>query len=175
MANEGRKAAVTTKAIPYSDSARKVYAPQVQTLNAKLNIALKNAPRERQAQVIANAVIKQKRDANPGMEKDELKKVTAKALYTARARTGASKDLIQITPTEWEAIQSGAVTKTQLSKILNNTDLTVVKQYATPRANPVMTDQKMQRARQLMATGRTPSEVADILGVAPSTLASSLK
>jgi hypothetical protein len=174
MANEARKSAVSTKAIPYSPSAKKVYAPHVQALDAKLNIALKNAPRERQAQVIANAVIKQKRDANPGMEKDELKKVTSKALYTARARTGASKDLVQITPTEWEAIQAGAIAPSKLTKILNNTDIAVVKQYATPRTSPVMTDQKQQRAKQLLASGRTPSEVADIIGVAVSTLNSSM-
>ena len=175
MANEARKAQVSTKAIPYSASARKVYAPEVQTLDAKLNIALKNAPRERQAQVIAGAVVKQKRDANPGMEKDELKKVTAKALATARQRTGASKDLVQITPNEWEAIQAGAVTNNKLTQILNNTDLTVVKQYATPRQNTVMTTQKQQRAKQLLASGRTRSEIADILGVPVSTLTSSLE
>lgn len=175
MANEARKAQVSTKAIPYSASARKVYAPEVQTLDAKLNIALKNAPRERQAQVIAGAVVKQKRDANPGMEKDELKKVTAKALATARQRTGASKDLVQITANEWEAIQAGAVTNNKLTQILNNTDLTVVKQYATPRQNTVMTTQKQQRAQQLLASGRTRSEIADILGVPVSTLTSSLE
>lgn len=175
MANEARKAQVSTKAIPYSASARKVYAPEVQTLDAKLNIALKNAPRERQAQVIAGAVVKQKRDANPGMEKDELKKVTAKALATARQRTGASKDLVQITANEWEAIQAGAVTNNKLTQILNNTDLTVVKQYATPRQNTVMTTQKQQRAKQLLASGRTRSEIADILGVPVSTLTSSLE
>ena len=109
------------------------------------------------------------------MEKDELKKVTAKALATARQRTGASKDLVQITPNEWEAIQAGAVTNNKLTAILNNTDLTVVKQYATPRQNTVMTTQKQQRAQQLLASGRTRSEIADILGVPVSTLTSSLE
>lgn len=175
MGNEARKTLVSTKNTPYSDSARKVYAPEVKTLNAKLNVALKNAPRERQAQLIANAVIKQKRDANPGMEHDELKKVKAKALVTARARTGASKELIHITDNEWEAIQAGAVSSSKLSKILNNTDLDRVKELATPRKNTVMTDQKQQRARQLLASGRTKSEIADILGVPLSTLSSSLE
>lgn len=175
MANEARKAVVTTKPIPYSPSAKKVYEKEVQTLDAKLNVALKNAPRERQAQVIANAVIKQKRDANPEMERDELKKVSSRALATARARVGASKDLVTITPDEWEAIQAGAITNSKLSKILDNADLSEVKKLATPRSNLVMTDVKMARARQLLAAGRTTSEVADILGVPTSTLTSSMK
>lgn len=175
MGNEARKALISTKSTSYSPSARKVYASEVKSLDAKLNIALKNAPRERQAQLIANATIKQKRDANPGMEHDELKKVKAKALATARARTGASKDLVKITDTEWEAIQAGAVSTAKLTKILNNTDLDRVKELATPRKNTVMTDLKQQRARQLLASGRTQSEVADILGVPLSTLSSSMK
>lgn len=175
LGNSARKSLMATKSTPYSDSARKVYATEVKSLDAKLNIALKNAPRERQAQLIANATIKQKRDANPNMEHDELKKVKAKALVTARARTGASKELINITDSEWEAIQAGAVSTSKLTKILDNTNLDRVKELATPRKNTVMTDQKQQRARQLLASGRTQSEVADILGVPLSTLSSSLK
>ncbi|ADD81104.1 RNA-dependent RNA polymerase [Rhodococcus phage ReqiPoco6] len=175
LGNSARKTLMATKSTPYSDSARKVYASEVKALDAKLNIALKNAPRERQAQLIANATIKQKRDANPGMEHDELKKVKAKALVTARARTGASKELINITDSEWEAIQAGAVSTSKLTKILDNTNLDRVKELATPRKNTVMTDLKQQRARQLLASGRTQSEVADILGVPLSTLSSSLQ
>lgn len=175
MGNEARKELVATKPTPYSPSAKRVYAKEVDSLNAKLNVALKNAPRERQAQVIANAVVRQKREANPYMDKDELKKVSAKALATARTRTGANKDLVDITPREWEAIQSGAVSNHKLTQILNNTDVQKVKELATPRENRVMTDAKQQRARNLLASGRTPSEVAAILGVPVSTLTSSMK
>lgn len=175
MGNEARKELVATKPIPYSPSAKRVYAKEVDSLNAKLNVALKNAPRERQAQVIANAVVRQKREANPDMDKDELKKVSAKALATARARTGANKDLVDITPREWEAIQAGAVSNHKLTQILNNADVQKVKKLATPRENPVMTTAKQQRARNLLASGRTPSEVAAILGVPVSTLTSSMK
>lgn len=174
LGNEARKAAVTTKNTPYSSSARKIYEKEVKTLGAKLNVALKNAPRERQAQVIANATLKQRRDANPDMDSDDVKKASARALATARARTGARKQLVTITDGEWEAIQAGAVTNNQLRDILNNTDLDTVKQRAMPRQNPVMTNQKQQRARSLLASGRTPSEVAEILGVALSTLTSSM-
>ncbi|QFP95666.1 hypothetical protein SEA_TANIS_92 [Gordonia phage Tanis] len=175
MGNEARKELVATKPTPYSQSAKRVYAKEVDSLNAKLNVALKNAPRERQAQVIANAVVRQKRDANPDMQSDELRKVSAKALATARTRTGANKDLVDITPREWEAIQSGAVSNHKLTQILNNADVQKVKKLATPRENPVMTTAKQQRARNLLDSGRTPSEVAAILGVPVSTLTSSMK
>ena len=65
------------KPLTYSPSAKKVYAAEVETLNAKLNNALRNAPLERQAQVIANTIVKIKRDAIPDMDATELKKVKA--------------------------------------------------------------------------------------------------
>lgn len=175
LGNQARKTMVNTQTVPYSPSAKKVYSNEVKTLDAKLNVALKNAPRERQAQVIANAIVKQKRDANPDMDSDEVKKISSRALATARARTQASKQLVDITDREWEAIQAGAVSNNKLTSILNNTNLDRVKELATPRKNPVMTDQKQQRARQLLASGRTSAEVADILGVAVSTLNSSME
>lgn len=175
LGNQARKVMVNTASTPYSPSAKRVYEAQVKTLDAKLNVALKNAPRERQAQVVANAIVRQKKNANPDMDRDEEKKIASRALATARARTGASKQLVTITDKEWEAIQAGAISNNKLTQILNNTDLDTVKALATPRKNPVMTTQKQQRARQLLASGRTPSEVADILGVAVSTLTSSME
>ena len=175
LGNQARKTMVNTQTVPYSPSAKKIYASEVKTLDAKLNVALKNAPRERQAQVIANAIVKQKRDANPDMDNDELKKISSRALATARARTQAGKQLVDITDREWEAVQAGAISNNKLTKILNNSNLERVKELATPRQNSVMTDQKQQRARQLLASGRTSAEVADILGVAVSTLNSSME
>lgn len=175
LANDARREMVTTKSIPYSPSAKAVYSNEVTSLNAKLNLALRNAPRERQAQLVANAIVKQKRQANPDMEPDEVKKVASKALIEARIRTGAGKDLVEITDREWEAIQAGAITNKKLTDILNNSDLDRVKKLATPRQPTVMTTAKQSRARQLLSSGRTPSEVADILGVPLSTLNSSLK
>lgn len=174
LANTARKELVSTKSIPYSPSAAKVYGQEVSSLNAKLNLALKNAPRERQAQLVANAIMKQKQDANPDMDKDDIKKASGKALTEARIRTGAHKDLVSITDREWEAIQAGAISNHKLEQILNNSNLERVKELATPRKPTVMTSDKVARANSLLASGRTPSEVAEILGVALSTLNSSL-
>jgi hypothetical protein len=174
LANRARKELVSTKTTPYSPSARRAYSKEVVSLDAKLNIALRNAPLERQAQLIANTIVSAKRQSNPDMENDELKKVKSKALIEARTRVGAKKTQVQISEREWEAIQAGAISNEKLSKIMDNTDLDELKKLATPRANTVMTSAKQAKADALLAAGYTQSEVADAIGVALSTLKSSI-
>lgn len=174
LANQARKAYVNTPNTAYSPSAAKTYAKQVGTLNAKLNIAEKNAPRERQAQLLANSIVAAKRQANPHLDPADLKKIKGQALTEARARTGAKKDRIEMNWDEWNAIQAGAITNNKLNKILDNTDVDVVKQFATPRENPVMSDAKVARAKAMAAAGYPQSEIADALGVPTSTLNASL-
>lgn len=175
LANTARKEAITTKSIPYSPSANKTYAQEVASLTAQLNVAQKNAPRERQAQIIANAIVTKKVQSNPPMDRDDLKKIRTQALAEARSRSGAKKDQINITPKEWEAIQAGAVSNSMLQDILNNTNLDVVKQYATPRTTTLaMSDAKIARAQSMLASGYTQSEVAKILDVSISTLTNAL-
>lgn len=175
LANEARKEAVNTKSIPYSPSANKVYKEQVQSLDAKLNLAFRNKPLERQAQIFANANFTAKRQANPGMEEAELKKIKSLALNEARNRTGAKKSLIDITPKEWEAIQAGAITNNKLTDILTHADLDVVKKLATPRTTLLMTSTKKQRALSMAAAGYTQADIADALGISLSTLKQGLK
>lgn len=171
LANDARKASLSVEKTEWSPSAKKAYAPEVDSLRAKLNTAKKNKPLERQSQVVANTIIDAKRRANPDMDGSEIKKIKGQALRTARERTGAYKQRIQITPKEWEAIQSGAVSNNLLDQILNNTDLDLVKKYATPRtAGPLLTPGKMARANSMLASGYTQAEVAAALGVSVSTL-----
>jgi DNA-binding transcriptional regulator YiaG len=170
LANEARRQLVATKSTPYSESARRVYAPQVESLTAKLNLAMRNRPLERQAQLLANTVVQAKREANPDMDKTEFKKLSGQALREARARTGAEKQQIRITPDEWEAIQAGAITNHRLEEILNNADLDQIRQLATPRTERVMTPAKVTRARSMAASGYTQSEIASALGVSLSTV-----
>ena len=170
LANTARREAVGIKAQPYSPSARQAYAPQVESLAAKLNLAMRNRPLERQAQVLANVVVQQKKDANPGMDKAEEKKLSGQALREARRRTGAEKSQIEITPKEWEAIQAGAITNNRLNDILDNANLDQVRQLAMPRTKVGMTPTKVSRARSMLASGYTQAEIAEALGVSTSTL-----
>lgn len=174
MANEARREAVAIKPTPRSPSANTVYSNEVASLNAKLNIALKNAPLERQAQLLANADASQKRQANPNMEKEELKKIKVLALNERRVRTGAGKDRIKITQSEWNAIQAGALSPTKLEKILLNADVDNIKALAMPKDAPKMTTSKMLRAQSMLASGYTQADVADALGVSLTTLKVSL-
>lgn len=174
LANQARKAMVNTPSTVYSPSAKKAYSNEVASLNAKLNVALRNAPLERQAQLLANAKVKQKQDANPGMEPAELKKIKGQALTEARVRTGAAKQRIEITDSEWDAIQAGAITNDKLNKILANSDPARVKELATPRETKTMTSTKKQRALQMAASGYTQAEIAEALGVSLTTLKTAL-
>jgi len=174
LANKARLESIRTKAVPYSPSAKKTYAAEVTSLNHKLSVAISNRPLERQAQVIANGAVRAKRAAYPDMDAATLKKVKAQALIDARATTGAGKKRIQITDSEWAAIQAGAITNNKLTDILSNADLDRVKELATPRERLLMTATKQNRAHSMLASGYTQAEVAKHLGVSLSTLKNSL-
>jgi hypothetical protein len=175
LANEARKEYVGVTTQRVSPSAKQVYTPEVQRLNAALNVALKNRPRERQAQILANGVVALKKEAQPFMEKAELKKIEAQALAEARIRTGARKEQIVISDKEWDAIQAGAIAPSKLKTILDNADMERVRELATPRATLTMTNAKTARAASLLASGLTQAEVATILGVSLTTLKTGLK
>ena len=172
MANEARKEMINTELTKMNPSSKKAYADEVASLNSKLDVALRNAPRERQAQVFAQRTITLKRQANPDMDPADLKKIKNQALAEARVRTGASKTRVEITDAEWAAIQAGAVSNNTLDQILRNANMDVVRKMAMPRQPTVMTSVKQARAKQMLAMGATQSEIAKALGVAPSTLKS---
>lgn len=170
LANEARKASYYTKGLSYSPSAKITFAKEVEKLNADLNIAFKNKPLERQAQLLANVIVTAKRQANPSMSKSELKKIKGQAIVEARKRTGAGKARIQISPQQWAAIQAGAVSNSKLEQILNNTDLDLIKELATPRAAKALTPAKAAWAQARLDQGYTQSEVAAQLGVSVNTI-----
>ena len=174
LANEARREIIATKPRAYEPSAKKVYAKEVEELNADLNRAQKNAPLERQAQVVAGHIVAQRRQLNPDMDASEKKKIRGLALDEARVRTGAHKDRIKITDRQWEAIQAGAISNHKLEQILNNTDVDELRARATPRKNPVMTDVMKTRARMMLGSGATLAEVSEALGIPASTLQSSV-
>jgi len=172
LADQSRKEMVNTPLSTYSPSAAKTYAPEVAKLNAKLAIALRNAPLERQAQVYANITLKAKKDQYPDMDKVTENKVRSQALTGARLRTKADKKAasIEITPKEWEAIQAGAIHDNKLKDILKNTDIDLIREYAMPKTKVLMSPSKTARALKLLASGATRAEVAEALGVSLSTL-----
>lgn len=174
MGNEARKAMVSIKGTPYSPSARTAYAKEVASLNTKLTAALRNAPLERQAQVLANAMFKAKKAENPDMERSEEKKIKFLALKTARLRVGAGKEDFDITDAEWDAIQAGAISNHKLNQILTHANIERIKELATPRSTTTISSGMASRARSMANQGYTQAEIAEILGISVSTLQKSM-
>ena len=170
LANKARVEMVNTGKIAYSSTAKKTYAEEVDSLERKLKISLLNAPKERQAQVIANSVVKAKKQEYPDMTKDEIKKASQKALANARVTVGAKRQVIDITDKEWEAIQAGAISENVLKKIINNADLDRVRQLATPRTKTTVSASTLTRMRHLRDSGYTTAEIAENLGISTSTV-----
>jgi hypothetical protein len=170
LARQARLASIRTRTIPYSPSAKMTYRKEVADLDAKLNVALKNAPLERRAQGIANGIFQLKKQANPHLDKSELKRLKFQALNEARARLDAGKIRIEITDSEWAAIQAGAVSNEKLSKILDNARSEDIVRLAKPKAELKMTSSKTARAKSMLSAGYTQAEVAQHLGVSLTTL-----
>ena len=175
LGNQARKQMVNTGKIQYDASAKEAYQPEVISLMSKLNIALRNAPRERQAQVIANSEIKAKKQENPDMTSAELKKLNQQALTNARNAVGAKRESIDVTDREWAAIQSGAITENKLFQIINNVDIDALRQRATPHASTTLSDGKVARIAAMKASGYDNATIAKAIGIPTSTVSDYLK
>ena len=174
LGDKARKESANTPNLEYSPSARKTYAPQVESLMANLYIAKSNSPLERRAQLVANKAVSLKKDTNPDLTVADLRKIKGQELARARERVGAKKQSIRITPLEWEAIQAGAISNSVLMQILSNTNMDLVKQYATPRTKKTLTTAKLDRARSMFARGYNQAQIAEALGVSTTTLMAAL-
>jgi len=176
MANQARLESLHTKSTPYSPSAAKTYAKEVEVLNAKLKVAQKNAPRERQAQNLAGLIYRAKLEADPTIkgDKDKEKKIRNQALADARDKMGVKKIPVTIGDREWEAIQSGAISNNMLTKIMNNTDLDALRKRATPKQSRGFSSSEVSVMRTMKNSGYTLKEIADRFGVSASTISSKL-
>lgn len=176
LANQARKEYAATERLQKNPSATKAYEYEVKSLDAKLNVAEKNAPRERRARALADSVVKAKLQEYPDLKdranKKELNKVKRLALDDARAQVGASgkQTRITITDKEWEAIQAGAISDTKLSKILRYSDPDRIKELSMPKQTTTLSPAKANKITQMKATGYTIAEIADSIGVSTSTV-----
>lgn len=170
LANEARKEYMLTRDTPYSPTAKKTYAAEVESLDRKLNDARLNAPRERKAQLMANTIVNKKKAMDPDLTKKDLKKLSQKALTQARTEVGAQRTAIEFTDREWEAIQAGAITHTKLEQILDSADMDSVKEKAMPRFSMEISDAQKARIKAMSDAGYTNAEIAKRLGKSTSTV-----
>ncbi len=171
MANTARKAMVTTPKLQYSPEAKKEYATEVASLTSKLKLALLNAPRERQAQLLATSIVNAQKKDNPDIEAEDIKKIQQRAIIEARVKFGASRQTIEIEDREWEAIQKGAITENVLTQILQNADVDSLRSKATPRNNKTLSPAKINKLNAMKASGYTNGEIAKALGISATTVA----
>ena len=177
LANEARKLEMSTGKIEYNKDAKAKYRAEYDSLMDKLNTAEKNAIRERSANLKAAATVKEKqaaaKTAGSELSKKDVKKAGQQALTKYRQEVGSvsRRDRnIQITDKEWEAIQSGAVSDSKLTKILRYADQDVIRQKATPKSNGALSSAQVSRIKALAASGYTNAEIAEVLGKSTSTV-----
>ena len=183
MANDARKEAMAIRPTEVNKAAKETYAQEVASLNAKLNIAKKNAPKERIAQTKASAEINEKMRAyktkyGTNMDGDDEKKLrrTTIAKYRAEMGSGKKKVLIDVTDREWEAIQNNAISYSKMKDILNNTDMDKIKQRALPRNNgAALPSSKINLIRNLAKNNHDLSEIAEMAGISVSTVRKYIK
>ena len=171
LAQKARVAYLNTGKIDRNPSAALKYKAEVDKLNADLRIAEANRPRERRAQALATSRSDAKIRADEDLIKDEIKKLRNRELLAARKEVGAERHEIEISDRQWEAIQAGAISETQLMKILNHANIDKVRERATPRSNKGLSDGKIARIQALKSSGYTNQEIANALGCSTSTVA----
>ena len=171
LGNAVRKDILQIKNIPSSPEAKRQYSKEVKSLTAKLRLADANKPLERRAQLLANSIVAAKRESNPHMSADDIKKAKGKALNEARDRVGAKKPAIHITPQEWMAIQRGAVSNAFLESVIQNADIDQVRALATPRKSVSVSAATASKARSLDSKGvYSQAQIAEQLGISTSAL-----
>ena len=184
LANKSRKEMVSISGYSVDPKAKAKYASEVASLKSKLDNALRNAPRERKAQLVAAKTMmdirKKYNELNNVYDKDaqdKLKKYSQRALSEARDIYGAHKKDVNviITDKEWEAINANAISSSTLISIINNTDTDKLRKLATPNNNRAINQTRVSRAKALSANGYTLQEIADKLGISPSTVAAYIK
>lgn len=175
LANEARKLMANTGRLKYHSSAADTYATEVAHLNAQLNTAEMNAPRERKAQMLANVIVKAKTTDNPNLTPGEKKKIGQQALSQSRIKVGAKRYPIDISDREWEAIQAGAISDTKLQKIFKYTDTDAIRKRATPRTQRGLTPSQQSRIKAMANYGYTIDEIAKQMDISTSTVSNYIK
>ena len=144
---------------------------------SKLNNAEKNRVKERAAQRLANVDVAAKKAANPDWKSSDIRKASQQAITKRRQEVGSitRRDRnINIEPKEWEAIQAGAISENYLKRILDNTDIDKLREYATPRSSKELSPAKVNQIKAMNAS-YTIAEIADKLGISSSTVSKYLK
>lgn len=178
LGNKARKEYINTETTQKNKEAATIYAAEVKSLNDKLVISQKNAPRERQAQLAANAIYKMKLRDDPSMSDEDKKKIKSKSLAEQRVRYDAKRQMITFTDSEWEAVQAGAISSTKLQEIMRFVNPDDLRARAMPKeASKQLTDVQIGRIKSMAAQNGKYSiaQIAEQMGISTSTVSRILK
>lgn len=172
LAREARKLARAQIEPDRDPEARKRYSKEVDDLDKKISMARKNAPLERQAQILANSNMRAILNSNPELyfDKEHYKREKGRQLEYARSMLNSKKLTIgskdnPLTDREWEAIQAHAVSKTQLRLILANADKGRIKELAMPKTKVGIPKAKLARAKAMLGKGYSKADICDMLDI----------
>ena len=151
--------------------ARKQYASEVASLEAKLTEADKNRPRERMAQLLTNSRVNAALADDPEKydSAEEKKKLRGQVLKQARIDCGAQKQRVTFTDAEWEAIQKHAIGETKLMKLLDNADSEEYTARALPRESRI-SDSKKALVQAYYSAGYSYEQIAAMTGVSQGSI-----
>lgn len=176
LANKARKESIDIQIVKVDPALKKEYADEIASLNAKVNVAEANAPKERIAQVRANAWIREKTAQMPELKSKEyakdLKKLRQISIADARSDVGASKKevYVHLTDREKQAIEAGAVSSTLLSSIMKNMDKDELREYVQPKEYKTVPSTKIDRMKAMDNIGYTLKEIAEATGLPVTTV-----
>lgn len=175
FAKKARSEAVNMEIYKENKSAKKAYEAEVNSLDAKYNLAMREKPYERRAQALAGVITKDQIKADPSIkeDKDKRKKLERRNLSAARqlVRGDRNRYQIDITDREWEAIQAHAISATRLEDLLDVTPPDIIRKHSMPHNESGLTPAQIATARRLLKNNNyTLADVASRLGVSSSTL-----
>lgn len=178
LANTARKEYIKTPSLEYNKKAKTAYAKEVSELEARLNEARKNSPKERAALRLANIEIKERKKASPDMKSDDERKLSQRTLTKYRKEVGTiarRNRAIVISDKEWAAIQAGAVSEAKLKKILQYTDTDSLRQRAMPTNRKGLGTAQINRIKALANSNFTIQQISEKMGISPSMVSKYLK
>ena len=178
LANKARKSLVETGNLKSDPQAKKIYAKEVSSLEAKLNDARKNAPKERAATRLTIAEVNKIRKENPDMKPDDIRKLSQRTLTKYREQVGSvsrrNRNIV-ITDKEWEAIQAGAITENKLKEILTNSDPDSLRARAMPKKTNTLSAAQISRIKAMSNSNFTISDIANKMGISTAAVSKYLK
>ena len=172
LANEARKETLSLRPTKYDPVANKTYAKEVQSLKDKyIQLELRKQP-EKAAIMEANTMIKAWYLDNPEATKEQRGKAKQRITTMCRKARGltGTRNSIEITPKEWEAIQAGAIGSSKLEQLLKKADMNIIQEYAMPHTRGKLTQTQKNRIKALAASGASNSEIAEALNINVSTV-----